>query len=84
MTSTDPSCVFRDAGKWMHRILAYSYKVREWRAGVYTRESGPESMPSCDGVSLGCPSYLIVVPVLISGSQGLCVWVLQMGDKGAG
>lgn len=37
--------------KWMHSILAYSYKVREWRAGVYTRESGPESVQFLQSLS---------------------------------
>ena len=43
VTSAGPAVCSR-MQKWMRRILAYSYKVREWRAGVYTRESSPESV----------------------------------------
>ena len=43
VTSTDPSCVFPDA-EMDAQNPCLQLQVREWRAGVHTRESGPESV----------------------------------------
>lgn len=43
MTGTGPSCVFPDA-EMDAQNPCLQLQVREWRAGVYTRESGPESV----------------------------------------
>lgn len=82
VTSTDPSCVFPDAEMDAQNpcLQLQSQGVESW--GLHQR-----IQPRVCAVlmeSLRCPAPLIVVPVLIPGSQGLCVWVLQMGDKGAG
>ena len=81
VTSAGPAVCSR-MQKWMRRILAYSYKVREWRAGVYTRVQPWVCAVLTE--SLHCPASLTVVPVLISGSQGLCVWCCRWVIKGLG